>query len=52
MRKLFKRYVSDIVYLWVAIASALVYCVSGDTAYLLAALIAPITQHFYERGNK
>lgn len=41
--------VFGILYLWTGFLAALVYLVSGEVGYLIAALIVPITQYYSDK---
>lgn len=51
MKNWLKRNFLDVIYLWVSIVCALIYMVSGDVGYLIASLIAPITQYFHSKDK-
>lgn len=51
MKQWLQRYVGDIIYLWVAVAAALCYTVTGDTGYLVASMLGPVSQYFYAKGD-
>lgn len=48
MKNWFKRNLWDVLYLWIAVLAGIVYAFTGDTGYLIAALVAPITHHYIE----